>query len=337
MGGNVFPGKNRRYSRAEYFHLIGVLTPIFEKIYSLWNIAPCLPSKQDFGDMDVVGIPSTKWDYQYLKEVFSTELVSHNGDVWSLIYGDFQIDLIMSNELEYQFCKKYIGFSDFYNFVGKLAHQLGCKLGHDGLFLPVRTTDTHLLGSICLTRDPKLALKFIDIVPLENPQTIEDIFQNVSESRFFNPELFKLENNTNIARTRDKKRPSYRAFLEWNEKLPLKDYLPLDKDKSKWLPYIFEFFPEAKLEYDYLIEQARLKNEFKLKFNGQLVSEWTGLKDKELGEFMKKILSYNILTPEKTVNWSIQEIEYMIKNMYRGYAYIPQPGLLEVELKINDK
>jgi len=291
MGGNVFKSEtgeplNRRYSKAEYLDLIEELTPEFNSIFSKFNVCSALNEKQSFGDIDVVGVPAKELSISLLKHVFDTTYCMRNGTTYSLLYKHFQIDLIISNDLEYEFTKNYQGLADRANFVGKVAHQLGLKFGHDGLFLLVRSSDSHILGEICLTRDPIRAEEFLDIKPLKSADTFQEVFDNIAVSKYFNPEVFDLENNNAIARVRDKKRPYYRKFLELCSALPKKEYFPRSKDKDQYLQLFFNAFPNAHKEYRILHACKEKADALKLIFNGNIVSELTGLKNQELGEFM---------------------------------------------------
>jgi len=316
MGGNVFPGMNRRYSKAEYLALVDEMKPMFDMIFKVWNVTPTFSDKADFGDMDVVGVPKFAFNVDVLAAIFNIHAVPYgnnlrgmfvpiknNGGVWSLIYKDFQIDLVTCPEHEYQFTKNYMGVGDRGNFVGKIAHMLGLKFGHDGMWLVVRTDDNHQLGEVLLTLDPKRAEAFLDVKPLmDNPKSLEDIFDNVAASKYFNPEVFKLENNNAVARIRDRKRPSYNKFLEYCDKLPSKQHLwfPRIKDKSVYLSMIFEAFPDAEAKYNELWKQKELNDKFKQLLNGDLVSEWLGLTGPELGKMM--VILKQHLRPDYVVN-----------------------------------
>ncbi len=316
MGGNVFPGMNRRYTKAEYLALVDEMKPIFDTIFKVWNVTPTFSDKADFGDMDVVGVTKFAFNVDVLAAIFNIHYVKpgtkmgvnypfypikNNGGVWSLIYKDFQIDLVTCPEHEYEFTKNYMGVGDRGNFVGKIAHMLGLKFGHDGMWLVVRTDDNHQLGEVCLTLDPKEAEAFLDVKPLmDNPKSLEDIFENVSASKYFNPEVFKLENNNAVARIRDRKRPSYNMFLQWCNNLPEKQWFPRTKDKSIYLPMIFRAFPHALSEYDTLWKQKELNDKFKQLLNGDLVQEWLGLTGPELGKMM--VILKQHLRPDYVVN-----------------------------------
>lgn len=294
MGGRVFPGLNRRYEAKEYFDLVAELTPIFESISTVYNVCPAIGNKESFGDMDVLVVPKFPFNTDLLVAVFNLHCndkgeyyVKRNGSSWSLIYKDFQIDLIVSPAEEYEFAKVYFGTGDRGNFVGKVAHQLGIKYGHDGMWMPIRLSDTHLLGEILLTRDPDRAERFLDIEPMRHANTIEEVFENVAASKYFNPESFSLENLNHISRVRDRKRPNYAKMIEWCKTLPPREYFKRNIDKTVYLDLIFAEFPEAKVEYEAMMERKRQLDEYKEKFNGDLVRRLTGLDGKELGDFMR--------------------------------------------------
>lgn len=329
MGGNVFPGLNRRYAKDEYLALVDEMKPLFDSIFKVWNVTPTFSDKADFGDMDVIGVPKFPFNVEVLTAIFNLQPfgsitgfktqypVKNNGGTWSLIYKDFQIDLVTCPEHEYEFTKNYMGVGDRGNFVGKIAHMLGLKFGHDGMWMVVRASDSHQLGEVLLTLDPKEAEAFLDIKPLkENPKSLEDIFENVAASKYFNPEVFKLENNNHVARIRDRKRPSYNAILKWCETLPAREYFPRVKDKSVYLDMIFDAFPNAKTSYEELWAKKVLMDAYKEKFNGTLVSEWTGLTDKKLGEYMKAAKESIYFKPEVIVTWTNEKVKTAVMNYY---------------------
>jgi hypothetical protein len=238
--------------------------------------------------------------------------LKHNGGVWSLVYKEFQIDLIRTTELEYNYCINYFSYNDRGNLVGRIAHKFGLKHGHDGLVLPVRSND-HVLGTVLLTLDPFRAEKFLDIDPGNTFYHLEEVFENVSVSKYFNPEIFLLENRNHAARTRDKKRATYNSFLTWCESLPPREYYQY-APKPEYLEMIFKEFPHAKKEFDVLWAKKVLREEAALKFNGALVSEWTGCEGADLGKLMIKLKVE--LTQEKVVTMTDSEILTYVKEIF---------------------
>jgi len=76
------------------------------------------------------------------------------------------------------------------------------------------------------------------------------------------------------------------GFLRWLEaypRLPVKEW---HADKTSYLPEIFAAFPELGAAHQASLERLRGAKALRARFNGELVSEWTGLQGKELGKFI---------------------------------------------------
>jgi len=209
--------------------------------------------------------------------------------VWSLVYKGFQLDLITTRLSEMDYALNYFSFNDRGNLVGRLAHKLGLKHGHDGLWFPVRSKD-HTLGEVLLTLDPHEAEEFLDVAPAPKGgfDTLEDVFNNVAASKYFNPDIYLLENRNHTSRVRDRKRATYNSFLEWCKTQTVKtEFYQFDPDKSVYHRKIFKAFPHAREQFDELWRRKIEVEEAAKKFNGALVREWTGRDGVELGELMK--------------------------------------------------
>jgi len=311
---------NRRYNRDEYIAIEDHLSDgIFAALFDKFEVCPYLKSKETFGDMDVICIPASPLSVDRLKDWFRTDYVNHNGNTWSLLYEELQIDLIVSNEKEYDFHRNYLGSSDRCNFVGKIAHMLGLKFGHDGLWLPVRLSDSHKVGDVLLTLDPRKAEDFLDIKPLPSTATeFQDVFDNIVASKYFNPEVFLLENNNTISRVRDRKRPSYHQFLHLCSTLPKKEWFPRVKDKTIYLDLIFDAFPDAKEKYDALWKKKLMIDSNAVKFNGNIVKELTGLQDKELGLFIQALKNDPRFSSEMIANTKDEIISKNIMEVFKS-------------------
>jgi len=140
-----------------------------------------------------------------------------NGGVTSFDYKGFQIDLIHTTHEKFDYALSYFSWNDCGNLVGKLAHRFGLKHGHDGLFLSLH--DGHnKFGSILLTENHDDTLKFLglDVKKFKNGfDNLEEIFAFVAASPNYSPDWYLLENITSAGRIRDKKRDTYRKFLEF--------------------------------------------------------------------------------------------------------------------------
>ena len=296
MGGNALKNcKTRRYTAEEYHALKALITTKLITKLGLISRAQTIPAyrhKESFGDMDVLystydDRPLTVDDVKY---VFpdSKEII-RNTDTISFEYNELQIDLIHSKSVSFDYAYSYFSWNDLGNLIGRIAHKFGLKHGHRGLTLPLRDGD-NLFDEVVLTYDHSRALQFLgfDSTHFSNGfDSLEQIYNYVVCNKYFNPEIYKLENLNTIARTRDKKRPTYNGFLKFCSDIDANQCYQYEKDKTTYLSKIFSMFPECIPTFNDIMKEIALQKLVKEKFNGNIVSEYTSLKDKELGYFMK--------------------------------------------------
>jgi len=92
--------------------------------------------------------------------------------------------------------------------------------------------------------------------------TLQEILDYIISGKYFSIELFLMENLRHIDRKRNKNRGSYQKFLAYCEenKDKLPNY-PFEKDKSKYLPYLNECFPNARI-FERIVEIETKEKEF---------------------------------------------------------------------------
>lgn len=373
MGGNIlFFSKTRRYSREEYFELESELLQLLwenifiPEVYSqhikdILQPLKAYDTKDSFGDCDIIV------NSKYLKSNYIESIVascnlrvgdwSKNGNVLSFAYKNFQIDLIITPEEHFQASLNYFKFNDIGNLTGRMSKKLGIKYGHKGCELIVRDGD-QVLGEILLDRDNKI---LFEILGLDREKwekgfiDLEDMFRWVSASKYFNKDIYLLENRNHYSRTRDAKRKTYHEFLEWIKDKEFKNNYPhsdmTERDGYNIIhPYfediICKYWPHAKTEYDDIISRHIENQLVKTKIGGETVMELTGLSGKDLGMFMafiKRTIDEKNLKPlilklqQYTVNlmimgmytcyvnnWAWQEIPLdVVTKMIHGEDYVP--------------
>ncbi|MGG4645931.1 nucleotidyltransferase family protein [Pseudomonas aeruginosa] len=267
------------------------------------RIAPIMAyrQKEDFGDLDVL-VDSTLFK-QVPPVEFVNELSNNygqplhwvkNGPVLSIGLPlmepgrCLQLDLISTPTEEFDFSLQYFSWNDAGNLIGRVAHKMGLKFGHDGLWLPMRD-GTNLFDEILVTRDFSVALRFLGFNAerwKSGFDTLEDIYRFVAAGERFDPSLYPLEHRNHTARVRDKKRPVYMGFLRWLEAQPSLPVQEWHADKTRYLPEILEAFPELAEAHQASLQRLSRSKALRARFNGELVSEWTGLQGKELGKFI---------------------------------------------------
>lgn len=298
MGGHALKeGITRRYSASEYHDLIPeVVRRLARALYpddpQITPIAS-LRDKESFGDMDILvesdHLPHD-WVHKISAEFQPADMVK-NGPVLSFEFRALQIDVILAPREEYGWSLSYFSWGDTGNLIGRIAHKMGLKFGHDGLWLPYRDGD-YLFREILVTRDFEAALDCLGL----NPGTWgagfdhqEDVYRFIAAGTYFDPAHYALENRSARDRVRDRKRPMYGGLLEWIAQQNLTAKYTWPEDKSAWLPHVFKFFPAAENAFAQAEIDLAQQRTIQARFNGRAIGEATGRQGKDLGELMREI------------------------------------------------
>ena len=178
--------------------------------------------------------------------------------------------------------------------MGKTFHRFNLSYGWEGLYYKYRNFNGINSNNILLSKDPKKIFDFggYDYEKYLNGfDTLEDIFKFVIDSKYFDAEMFQFKNLNQIDKKRNRKRASYKIFLEYLEKNDIRNQYLFDHTKENYIPLIDKFFPEANLitEMDKLKQIDEINRSINEKFNGKIVMEWLPeLQGKELGAAITK-------------------------------------------------
>jgi len=302
MGGNALKNcVTRRYGADEYYQLdhnvFMKLACLFGETQVFLHTIDAYRAKESFGDLDILlgcdDLPSD-WVERIVEEFKPKEWVK-NSNVLSFEYKEFQIDVIPAPMKEFHTSKNYFAYNDLGNLLGRLAHSMGLKLGHDGLSYNWRI-DTYQFKNEVISTDWEEICGVLGVsydLYAQGFDTLEDIFKFVVASSFFHSDIYLLENRNNYARTRDKKRKTYTDFLVWIEghehtEVQLRNKVVRDThSKDCWLAYQFSKISGFAETYERVQAEWVEAVEYKKRYNGTLVGEVCGITGKELGEFMK--------------------------------------------------
>ncbi len=325
MGGNALKEIPTRRLNAVDFHAVAAAVEqgLRETFGARVQTIPAYRSKADFGDLDVIVemekvlVPGNGHEAleEFARRHGHARAFKPNGNVVSYDFrhtpeevAGFQVDLILTPAAEFDAALAYFSYNDLGNLIGRTAHKMGFVYGHRGLLYPFRD-GTHLFKTIEVCHDIDKSLAFLGYDPARFHQGfdgLDDIFAYVIGSKYFNKELFLLENRNHTDRTRDRKRKTYSAFLDHLEQQQDLPAFPYPEDKSTWLPHAFEVFPSlaqdlanTRLE----LEESRFVRSV---FNGETVQEWTGLTGKALGKLMSRVRE-SFATREEWVGFLRQE------------------------------
>lgn len=287
--------ETERKSTKDFLRICDEIQPIINGYGISTHVVKCYHNKETHGDLDLL----LKIDHEVynkginikelIKNEFNPQVIHNNGGVYSFDYDNFQIDLIPVKEKNWEVSKTFFDYSPVGNLMGKSAHKFGMKYGFKGLEYPFRNFNGRLSRNITISKDIEKIFNFLGYDYeryLKGFDTLEEIFEWVVNSKYFNYDNFQYENLNHIDKKRNKKRTDYNQFLTYINNYSGKNYN--FKRKEDYLSDINNYFPEVKL-FEQLKELKRKDEEKRLmadKFNGHLIMEKTDLKGKELGQAM---------------------------------------------------
>jgi len=287
-----------------------------------------IQSKETFGDLDVLISNEVDKDEFHLslfrafndKEI-KVQGFTSNSNVRSYSIGDKQVDFIFTDKWIIPIAYHYYSNNDFGNLLGRIARNLGLKFGHDGLSLVVRRGD-HFIKELRLSTDMRDILLFLGFHPWDIEEyfreglpfkDFETMYRFVIRSKYFDGSKYDLDKLNQINRIRNVKRKTYMEFIDFLDNNPeLKGKKPEDVIHKPWIEQLaLEVFDKYS-EYNRIIFSVERETYGSMKFNGNLVMEWYGLKGKELGQFIATFKRENDF-----VSFSPSEIRSKADELYR--------------------
>ena len=333
MGGNAL--KNTHTVRKITSEYKVITHEIFNKIYEHTTFEPylvkCYHNKETHGDADILikTNENNKADniLKFIKDTFKPNECLKNGNVISFNYYDFQIDFILIGEEIWETSKDFFDFDSSGNIMGKTFHKFGLSYGWNGLLYKFRNFNGRLSQNILISNDSRKIFEFSDYDYdryLQGFDTLEDIMKFTINTKYFDSQIFQMDNLKSIDKKRNRKRGSYHIFLKYLENNNINTRYGFHKDKELYLPMIEAAFPEAKLmeKLGELQAKDRENKVLSQKFNGDLVMSWLpDLKGKELGNAMSKyVKSFDDDEDyrEFILNAEFKAIEERFMNTYNG-------------------
>jgi hypothetical protein len=201
MGGlalkNTF---TRRFQKDEYLKLESLVFDILKEDFVQFDTPLYYSDKSSFGDMDIILSMEgfNKPMREYIKETFGVtdNEMFHNGNCWSFAFHELQIDLITCAPEDFSSNYHYLAFNDLGNFIGRLAHAKGVKYGQEGLWYNHYFKDGKI-GKVMISKDYDDIFEFLGLSYSDwknGFKTLEEIFEYVATSEFFDGDMFQLSN-----------------------------------------------------------------------------------------------------------------------------------------------
>lgn len=277
-----------------------------------------IKSKLDFGDIDFLANSSFKDSRSILFERilknnnFEISGKTVNSDIISYaVNNSHQLDLIFVDNTHLAF--EYYSDNDRGMILGNIFHHLGFSYGHKGLYLKLE--DSKFL----LSQNTHKILEFIGytsqdidrvIDPNKGFDSFEDMFEWILLCPFFNSKYFLWESLNNENRTRNKKRKTWNSFVSYIENkknYPIPDLESVKRDA-------LHFF-DKELEYMQFKRKIELDRYKKRLFDGNRISELTGLTQKELGDFIVKFKDYLEYKLKSLTKRDVLKYQYLLSNI----------------------
>jgi len=318
MGGSALKNTyTRRYSAEEFHTLKSEIHTLIDSVFARSYIFESWKNKESFGDLDCLVQLHPNFNIkEFIINTFHPNEIFHNGNCYSFDYKEFQIDFIICSEKYWETSIVYLKYGDLGNFMGRISKAIfGLKYGHDGLsFSLIAETSNQVYETINISTNSQDIFKFLGFdwdVFCKGFDMMEDIFEYVKTSKYFNAKLFDFEELNHINRTRNRKRDGYCKFLEYIKDLPK---VEIARPKIiDTLNYIQEGFEISLYEYYYKTLKNIKNKQIARKRVVQIVRD-AGYEQKALGEVMSKL---NTWINENTIQICNEDVNKLIQTIHQ--------------------
>jgi len=214
--------------------------------------------KETHGDLDIlVKTKDTDGLIKIINEKINPEGIIINDDAISFDYDNFQVDLICLEPKIWKTALIYYSYDPLGNLLGKIAKGFGLRYGKDGLYY--KNIGKNNTQKIMLSEDIDEIYKFLGYDFNKFKQgfnSLNDIYDFISDGEFFDKELFMPNNLTNNDRKRSMKRPTFKGFLKYM-KNSKSNYT--FKSKDSYIDYIDSWFNGFKDKKDNYLKVDNIK------------------------------------------------------------------------------
>lgn len=295
-------------------------------------VVKCYHSKETHGDLDLLILVDRALHErnvsfkEYVQDTFNPTAIHTNGGVISFDYNNFQVDFIPVKESNWEIAQVYFSYDPLGNAMGKTFHKLNLSYGWDGLKYKYRNFNGRNSHNIIISKEPRKIFEFggydYDRY-LSGFHDLEDIFDFIIAGKYFNVEMFQMENLNHVDRKRNRKRKSYHEFLEYIRIYEIESTHYFTNNKKDYIPIIAQYFPEADLinKLKILDEKNEINQQLNEKLNGHLIMQWIpGLEGKALGNVIREFKNFHGDKYEQTIlNQTNNEVRDYFMNYYHNF------------------
>jgi len=327
MGGNALNFVTERKTTEQFNEIFSKIEPILIGLGIDYFLTKSFRNKPTHGDMDILikndNLPKEKL-LGIIIEQFNPTSLSPNDRTISFDYDQFQIDFILIDNDSWDIAKVWYSYDPFSNVVGKTCHKFRLKYGPNGLIFPFRGINDTLNDNIIISKDAKKIFEFLNYDYERFTQgfdDIEEIFDFIFTSKYFNSEVFQFDNLNRIDRKRNRRRKSYNEFLVYIADNNIDKNYQFLEDRDQYIQIINDFFPESNLigRIEELKENDRINTVIKEKFNGKLIMNiHPELKGKELGFYIEEFKKCVENFERYILSWNEEDIMNDFSKFYEN-------------------
>ena len=288
MGGNVFSKeyKSLPITKDSLSSFTEKIIPILKDLNIIYKFPKYFNSKTIFNDLDII--------CDFDNTISKSDMISYfegrnipvkiNSPAVSLLIDNHQVDLIET--VNYDFSSFLIDYGDTIVYIKRLLKNLDPNLtiNTKGLEYKVRFKST--LVTVFITDDVYYILNLLDLnykTYLDGFDSIEDVFDWIYQSKYFNTETMSIVSCNNKTRSRLNKRPSTQLF---------ENFLQNRLKKSQTLFDLEIELPSVLTDGSIILKKLQYEDELKNKLNGRKVlTLYPDFPVKFLTSFLKDIIS----------------------------------------------
>jgi hypothetical protein len=290
MGGHALKHVNCiRINKVEYEKIKNHILSTIESLKLIkLSVLIEAPEKEDFGDLDILYLSNQHINMcDLIKSTFNPKEVVTNGDVISFSYQIseseyFQIDMIKTSNIEMS--QFYGGYGDCGNIIGRFTKRADLTFGNEGLWTSYESK------KIILSTIPQEICEYLGLnynLWSAGFNTRTELFNWITESRYFDLNLFRFDTLNAVYRHRYDTRPMFKEFVDYLTTLSLQTHeiSQISEDKSEHINYF-----NKKDEKDKIDEEIRIIRLHQKKFSGKIFLKYVSCK--EINNYKKNFQCY---------------------------------------------
>lgn len=273
-------------------------------------------TKSDFGNVSFVMSSDglTIDPMTYFKEMFLSNEIVANDNRYSLEVQGHQVDISLVPSDRFDMYSDYHAYNGLGRMIGHVAHDMGLYLTHSGLIYKVMV-DGQKVDTIHIANTWRSILTLLGYSVQrweEGFHTLEDVMTYIASGKYFSSEVFADWQHKDIPQGH---RLSIKLTMaEWVDSHPAVPSMA--KSKEDWNAIVMKDIQDLGIRVHEAIHafcqrqhRSKLAGE---KYNGNLVSTWTGRQSKQLGELLQRVRDA-FGGAEQVVDWVLGASEGDIK------------------------